>query len=128
MNGVHKIVFIRTTFVGFHRWKDAPEVVSFLRDWHRHIFHVKIGVEVLDSNREVEFFIFKKQVDGFIARAYADKHFESSCEMIAEDLLTHFQAAYCEVSEDGENGAIVVSRPIATRPDTQVFLNEGQVP
>jgi len=101
------IVFVRTKFVGFHRWKDAPEVVSFLRNWHRHIFHVKIGVEVEGNNREVEFFIFQKQVEGYLDLKYADQQFESSCEMIAQDLLDHFRATYCEVSEDGENGAHV---------------------
>jgi len=30
-----------------------------------------------------------------------------SCEMIARELIEHFNLSRCEVSEDGENGAIV---------------------
>ena len=33
-------VVVKTEFEGFHSWEDAPDEVSFLRNLHRHIFHV----------------------------------------------------------------------------------------
>lgn len=101
------LVWITTEFVGFHRWVDAPDEVAFLRDWHRHIFKVKIAVKVTHSDRDVEFFIFKKQVKEFLDNKYQNRQFESSCEMIAEHIAKHFNAFRVSVSEDGENGAIV---------------------
>jgi hypothetical protein len=107
-------VWITTQFVGYHRWKDAPEEVDFLRNWHRHIFHVRVGVEVSALNREVEFFILKKKVDEFLKGAYEGKTFEASCEMIANVILNQFKASVVTVSEDNENGATAI---ISGRPE-----------
>lgn len=104
-----KFVWIRTQFTAFHRWKDAPDDVKFLRDWHRHVFHVKIAVEVGHNDREVEFFQFKKKVEQYCRIRLENQCFEKSCEMIAEELLNEFSAAFCEVSEDGENGAFLLT-------------------
>lgn len=98
------MIWIRTQFVGFHRYRDAPDEVAFLRDWHRHVFHVRLGVQVTGLNREVEFFTLKKRVDNYLT-AYANKQFESSCEQIADNLMKVFGACLVEVAEDGENGA-----------------------
>lgn len=117
MDGIHRtstymntktIVWISTAFQAWHRWKDAPDDVSFLRDFHRHLFHVKVGVEVNHGDREVEFFTFKRRVEDYIHKVYADQpRLEVSCEMIAADLLKAFSAQEVTVSEDGENGATV---------------------
>lgn len=101
-------VWVTTQFVGFHRWKDAPEEVKFLRDYHRHIFHVKLAVQVTHNNRQVEFFTLKKELDTFL-ELYKDQYFEESCEMIAQTLLKRFGARIVNVSEDNENGATVTS-------------------
>lgn len=101
------IVWITTQFTGFHSWDRAPDSVAFLRHKHRHLFHVKIGVEVKHSDRDVEFFLFKKEVDSFLKKEYEGKYFDCSCEHIASILLNKFEAYFVEVSEDGENGAIV---------------------
>lgn len=63
-----KVIYINTSFVGFHRWDSAPEEVAFLRDLHRHIFNVKVTVEVSHNDRDVEFFLLKKDVDFCISR------------------------------------------------------------
>lgn len=107
-----KQVWITTQFVGFHRWKDATGEQSFLKDWHRHVFHVKLSVLVTDSNREVEFIDLKNKVDDFLQRRLSQGKFEYSCEQIAEQLLKYFQAHEVTVSEDGENGATVTSLDI----------------
>lgn len=101
-------VFVTTRFVGFHRWKDAPEQHAYLRNWHRHVFHVRLTVSVNHDNREVEFIDLKKQVDEYIACIFVlPGPFEHSCEQIARLLLDYFSASEVEVSEDGENGAIL---------------------
>lgn len=100
------IVWVTDQFEGYHRWAAAPEEVDFLKEWHRHLFHVKMGVRVTGLDREVEFFMLKRLLDKKLGK-YRNEKFEASCEMIATDLLDHFNAEFVEVSEDGENGAIV---------------------
>lgn len=87
-------------------WDD----VSFLGVPHRHIFHFRVSMEVVHSDRDVEFIQFKR----WLERLYADGTLElnhKSCEMIAEDLAVVIQQEHpgrtliIEVSEDGENGA-----------------------
>ena len=109
------VIWITTSFVGYHRWEDAPNEVAFLRNWHRHVFHVKLAVEVYHGDREQEFFLLKSRVNQYIQKHLSGQHFSSSCEGIADDLLTAFGARWVEVSEDGENGAIVSDEvPVAT--------------
>ncbi len=101
------IIWVTTTFEALHRWIEAPDDVDFLREFHRHLFHVKVGIEVNHLNRDIEFFQFKRKLDRFLVEKYKDKYMEKSCEMIAEEILAHFKASFVEISEDGENGAIV---------------------
>lgn len=114
------LVWATTQFEGFHRWKSAPDSVAFLRDWHRHLFHVRLGVQVEKHDREVEFLTLKTQVDEHLAKYWKGQKFESSCEMIAADLLQRFQASFVEVSEDGENGARL-EQPICLVPRSTCF-------
>ena len=104
------IVFVTSIFEAFHRWKDAPDDVSFLRDYHRHLFHIKVGIEVAHLNRNIEFFQFKRKLDLFLSENYESQSMEKSCEMIADEILTHFDTSFVEVSEDGENGAIITNK------------------
>ena len=100
---------VRTSFEGIHRWKDAPDSVKFLRDYHRHMFHVNLLKEVYYYDREIEFITLKREVDNFLKDHYGlDKPTDSSCEFIAAELLLSFDLHLVEVSEDGENGAVVV--------------------
>ena len=105
-------IWVTTQFEGFHSWGNAPEEVKFLRDNHRHIFKVKVTLEVKHDDREVEFFIFKKQLEGFIQDSFKSENV-GSCEMIANIIKGYVKLVYpgrkvsVEVSEDGENGACV---------------------
>ena len=101
------IIYIQTMFEGVHRWLDAPNDVCFLRNYHRHIFEIKLGVEVKHDDREVEFFQLKRKVDKYLKLCYEGHYFDLSCEGIAKELLYRFSACFVEVSEDGENGALV---------------------
>ncbi len=108
------VVFITTQFEGFHRWKDAPDKWAYLRDWHRHIFHVRLEIPVEHNNRDIEFIDLKARVHDYLC-GWTNR-FELSCEQIAGDLLAKFSASRVEVSEDGENGAVVAGEPDCPQP------------
>ena len=104
---------VRTNYEFFHCWKDAPEEVSFLRNLHRHIFYVIAKVEVVFLDREIEFFMFKKELDSLISELKSKWVASISCEQMATDILNELKKKYkknnisIEVSEDNENSAIV---------------------
>jgi len=104
--------FIWVTFQkeGIHKYPDAPEGVEFLKYPHRHIFHFKVELEVFHDDRDVEFILFKRELEKLFADGTLQLDYKS-CEMIADDLAFYIQAKYPKrdlvitVSEDGENGA-----------------------
>ena len=99
-------VIVRLQFEGIHCWPDCNiEQVSFLRQPHRHIFHVEAEKEVSHDNREVEIIMLKRAMEIY-CRERKDYGSES-CEMIARNLLHLFSLKSCTVLEDGENGARV---------------------
>lgn len=115
-----KYVVINTQVEGFHRWKEAPQDVAFLRDLHRHMFHIQMKMSVSDSNREVEIIKLKrfitKKAELMLSDPVVNKDENLSCEMMAEYLIKVTADAFgtnreyeCSVFEDGENGAIVCS-------------------
>lgn len=114
-----KIITIKTQFEAMHYWPDAPDEVSFLRDLHRHIFHVEANIQVSHDDRELEFFMVKKFLDKTIVKMLKDLQFSRSCEQMAEYLLRAIEKKYkvkgekrmvsVSVSEDGENGASVMN-------------------
>lgn len=113
--------YIEVTFQreGVHRYPEAennPDLadVSFLANLHRHIFHFRVRVSVNHNDRDIEFIQFKRWLES----QYSEKLLKldyKSCEMIAEDLIEKveekYSPAYIEigVSEDAENGAVVIS-------------------
>lgn len=100
---------IRSQFIGFHRWKEAPQEVEFLRNFHRHLFNVEICLKIEHNQRNIEFFIIQKKINQFLTERYLNKFFELSCEAIAEEICNQFNAISVIVDEDGENGGICVS-------------------
>lgn len=107
-------IFIRTSFEACHRWKDAPPAVSFLRNYHRHVFHVKVEFAVSHADRQLEFFMVRRAVDSYLKRTFAGRSFDHSCEHIAQELVSYLYLAdhtssvlSVEVNEDNENGAVV---------------------
>ena len=100
-----------TTFEGVHFWKEAPDEVFFLRNPHRHIFHVNVWVEVFTDDRDLEFITEKRNLESFLTDKYRGDCGGRSCEMIAEEIMKGFENRYArrrvtiEVLEDGENGA-----------------------
>lgn len=108
MSKLKKSICVTTQFVGFHKWDKAPKIVSWLRNFHRHIFYVKAYFEVSHNDRDLEFFMVQRALDKFMAKNIylADV---GSCESVAETILEEFkpQAYKVEVWEDKENGAII---------------------
>ena len=91
----------------------ALEAASFLGYPHRHMFHFRVAISVLHHDREIEFILLKRWLESL----YSDKVLElnfMSCEMIAEQLYTVIADRYpgrcviIDVSEDGENGALLM--------------------
>ena len=86
--------------------------VSFLSTPHRHIFHFKVWIGVEHSDRAIEFIQFKRWLENLYSQGTLQLDYKS-CEMIAEDLYEQIAAkhpgreVWIEVSEDGENGALI---------------------
>ena len=102
-------VVVRTRFSAIHHWPECPiEEVSYLRESHRHEFHVEMKFNVRHSDRDIEFIVMKNRVDEYLQEHFEARHIgRVSCEDIAGILLSKFKAASVAVFEDGENGAIV---------------------
>lgn len=106
--------FIYVTFQkeGIHAYPAAPAGVEFLRHPHRHMFHFKVMISVTQLDREIEFILFKRELENLFSDGILQLD-NQSCEMIAESLIAYINETYpgrqgsVEVSEDLENGAIL---------------------
>lgn len=114
MDETVKEVFCTLQVEGTHNWPGCPfDEVAYLRDPHRHVFHIKAFKRVSHSDRDTEFIILKHEIAKYLTEKYQMPHQQlcvfgaRSCEMIAEELIKEFDLSRCEVSEDNENGAIV---------------------
>ena len=86
--------------------------VSFLGTPHRHIFHFRVWIDVVHNDRDIEFIQFKRWLENLYKEGTLRLDYRS-CEMMADDLYQQIAARYpdravwIEVSEDGENGALI---------------------
>lgn len=123
--------FIEVTFQkeGIHKYPAAltdPKLsdVSFLGHPHRHMFHFRVRVSVKHNDREIEFILFKRELEALYNGIYDIDY--KSCEMLAEELIEYVNKNYpgrvveVNVSEDGENGAVLISKPFITPTVTLV--------
>ena len=96
--------------------------VSFLGHPHRHIFHFRVWIDVFHNDRDVEFIQFKRWLENLVRTKHTGNNNTEdsilsldykSCEMMADDLYIQIATKYpdrvvwIEVSEDGENGALI---------------------
>lgn len=110
-------IVVRAWVEGLHHWPEAPDAVAFLRNPHRHTFYVTLTIDVRHDDRELEFILVKRALEAHLKpmerAARAGEVSTNSCEHIAGGVLAWALGAFgdrsmmCEVSEDGENGAIV---------------------
>ena len=86
--------------------------VSFLGTPHRHIFHFRVWIDVVHNDRDIEFIQFKRWLQKLYESGTLQLDYKS-CEMMADDLYIQIaqrypdRAVWIEVSEDGENGALI---------------------
>lgn len=113
---IDTFIKVQFQFEGFHCWPGAPKEVAFLCNMHRHMFHVSATIEVFDEDRELEFVLVKRYLEREVRHAvnYEVWPQSASCEMMATSIARMIRERYgsnrfvqVEVSEDGENGAIV---------------------
>lgn len=114
---VQKTIWVTFQKEGIHKYPAAltnPELkdVEFLGYPHRHMFHFRVEIEVFHDDRDIEFILFKRELEGLYAEGALHLDFKS-CEMIATDIADYLLYKYPErditvsVSEDGENGSTV---------------------
>ena len=105
-----KSIWVTFRKEGIHEYPDAPGGVEFLKYPHRHIFHFRVMIEVFHNDRDIEFILFKRELESL----YQDKTLKldyKSCEMMSDELAMYILDKYpgrnltIEVSEDGENGS-----------------------
>ena len=104
-------IFVRLRVPGFHYWADAPVNRDYLRERHRHLFHLVVSMPVVHADREVEFHDLLDEVRELFP--VNTEHRGKSCEMMAQEIgqalaERHQRAVTVEVSEDGEVGGKVV--------------------
>lgn len=110
MTKAKKYIWVTYQKEGIHRYPDAPKGVEFLRNPHRHMFHFKVQIEVFHDDRDIEFILFKRELEGLYTDGTLQLDYRS-CEMMADDLADYIKVNYpgrhlvITVSEDGENGA-----------------------
>lgn len=110
---------VKAEFRAQHRWADCPfEEVAFLREWHRHVFHVEIDLWVTHGDRDEEFFMVQHRLRTCVGQ-WEGKQVEKSCEMFAEAVLIYFSTYNVRsvtVSEDGENSGTITVDPSWYQP------------
>ena len=97
-----------------HRWKDAPDEVGFLKDFHRHIFYVDAWIEQKDEGRDIEYIQAKRGLEKYLKMTFSpDINYDFSCERVAIEIKGVLEGWYegkkvkVFVSEDNENGCLV---------------------
>jgi len=90
--------FIWVTFQkeGIHKYPQAltdPKLkeVEFLGYPHRHMFHFRVEIEVFHDDRDLEFILFKRELEGLYSEQGAMQVDNQSCEMIARELAKYIQ-------------------------------------
>ena len=103
-------IYVKFQKEGIHCYPDAPEGVEFLKNPHRHIFHFRVDIDVFHNDRDIEFILFKRELENLYSTQVLQMD-HKSCEMLAEELIDYISKKYpgrnvsVEISEDDENGA-----------------------
>lgn len=112
-------IFCTVQFAMCHYWTNAKGNQLYLKHDHRHLFHVKAYKDVTDDDRQIEFIALKEEITTYVREKFEYKTLQMSCEAIAQDILERFDLSMVEVSEDGENGAYVLTDRVEPKPDPE---------
>ena len=119
MEKAQRQIWITWQKEGIHKYPAAltdPALadVQFLGYPHRHMFHFRVWIDVFHNDRDLEFIQFKRWCESLYSGHGAVLSLDhKSCEMMADDLYIQIAGRYpgrvvhIEVSEDGENGALI---------------------
>ena len=103
-------IWVTGEFEGWHYWPGAPQGHEYLAEKHRHIFKVRLELEVTDLNRETEFIQLKRKLLVWCVNTFGLDTTTFSCEQMCEQIAVwardyNLDPYSVTVSEDGENGA-----------------------
>jgi hypothetical protein len=132
MGQAQRQIWITWQKEGIHKYPAAltdPALadVQFLGYPHRHIFHFRVWIDVFHNDRDLEFIQFKRWCESLYnghGAVLSLNH--KSCEMMADDLYIQIASRYpgrvvhIEVSEDGENGALIKYE--LTQPNLNIVI------
>lgn len=102
-------IVVKHSAPALHKWPTAPKHRAYLRNSHRHVFTYIVHLEVLHTDRDVEF----HDLQDFIRDWVTDDWQGDACESIAVSLRGAVCARWpnrkctTEVWEDAECGAVV---------------------
>ena len=107
-------IWVRFQREGIHKYPAAKDIagVEFLQYPHRHIFHFSVEIDVFHQDRDIEFVLFKREMESLYDTGTLQLDYKS-CEMMANDILDYVTVKHpgrdvtVSVSEDDENGARV---------------------
>lgn len=109
-------VFCTLQVEGIHNWPECPiEEVSYLKVPHRHVFYIKAKIDVDHSDRMVEFIQLKHQIGAYVKQKWWCEKINMmnfgrlSCEDIGTHIMKEFNLSEVEVSEDDENGCLIIN-------------------
>lgn len=119
---MRKRISVVLNFQGLHRWPHAPDEVAFLRNLHRHVFHVTVKAEVEGSDRDIEYFMLRARAVEVVRTLGPVYHRNQpdlvllksqSCEMMAGSILVALRKSHptvysVTVREDEENSATTI--------------------
>ena len=132
MRQAQRQIWITWQKEGIHKYPAAltdPALadVQFLGYPHRHIFHFRVWIDVFHNDRDLEFIQFKRWCESLYNGHGAVLSLDhKSCEMMADDLYIQIASRYpgrvvhIEVSEDGENGALIQYK--LTQPNLNIVI------
>lgn len=115
MNSIMIKTYCTFDFEGIHVYPDAKDQCRqwYLEYPHRHIFKVKCTWIASHTNRDKEFIDVKHELLEWLQKTFTKINgvydlCSMSCESLALEILdAHIYLYEVEVSEDGENGAII---------------------
>lgn len=105
-----RFVLTYNAIEGFHKYPNAPAFCDYLASIHRHVFVIRCTFEVSHNEREIEINQMQLKIDEYLKSKYGYpcKFDNLSCESIAEDIMTTFNASTVSVLEDNYGGATLI--------------------